>query len=298
MQEVNEDAAVKKVPGLVVSGFLGSGKTTLIRHLLDEAVRRGVRVALVSNELGELGIDRALLGQGNEAYVELEGGCVCCELSDDLIETLQTLYEQVEPDRVVVETSGVALPFDTQLNFWREPVSAWMGDDMAIVVVNAEQVDEQRDLEGTFADQLSGADLIVLNKIDLVPGDRLAVIEATLRRIEAEAPIVRCSQGRIDPNLLFPPELAELDRSGPAPEPRPHAHEQFETSEWRAPVGIEVADLERELSRPGLLRAKGFVETADGVRLVQVVGCRIELSVPTDAPRPEMLGRVVLICRA
>ena len=152
----------------MVSGFLGSGKTTLVRHLLEAAQASGTRIAVVSNELGELGIDRALLGSGGEAFVELEGGCVCCELSDDLVDTLQRLRDEVNPDRIVIETSGVALPFDTTLNFWRDPIAAWVGDDTAIVVVNAEQLAEGRDLEGTFEDQVSSADLLVVTKVDLV----------------------------------------------------------------------------------------------------------------------------------
>ena len=111
----------RQIPALVVSGFLGSGKTTLVRNLLEAAQKEKIRVAVISNELGELGIDRALLGDGGEAFIELEGGCVCCELSDDLIETLQMLRDRVDPDRIVVETSGVALPFDTTLNFWGNP---------------------------------------------------------------------------------------------------------------------------------------------------------------------------------
>jgi G3E family GTPase len=294
----NPAVPVERVPALVVSGFLGSGKTTLVRHLLEQAAQEGIRVALVSNELGELGIDRALLGQGDEAYVELEGGCVCCELSDDLLETLEMLHRKVAPDRIVVETSGVALPFDTQLNFWREPISRWIGDDMAVVVVNAEQLAEGRDLEGTFEDQVTSADLLILNKIDLVPESELPVIEARLRAIEGEAPILLCSQGVVESALLFPPDPRELDRSGEPPAPRPHHHEQFETSEWRTPFGISPSDLEAELQRPELLRAKGFVETSEGLRLVQVVGRRIELSEP-DGPVPAaLLGRVVLICRA
>ena len=73
------ETAIRKVPALVVSGFLGSGKTSLVRHLLEEAQRAGERIAVISNEFGELGIDRSLLGEGRETFVELEGGCVCCD---------------------------------------------------------------------------------------------------------------------------------------------------------------------------------------------------------------------------
>jgi len=293
------DREGQRVPALVVSGFLGSGKTTLVRRLLDEAVRTGVRVALVSNELGELGIDRALLGQGGEAYVELEGGCVCCELSDDLIETLQTLWEEVRPDRIVIETSGVALPFDTQLNFWREPISAWVGDDMAVVVVNAEQLAEGRDLEGTFEDQVTSADLLILNKVDLIDEADLPDLERRLRGIEAEAPIVTCSQGRVAIDLLFPPSPDQLQRTGAAPEAQPHSHEHFETEEWQPPSVLSPDALEAELSgMPGLLRAKGFVRTTEGLRLVQVVGRRVELSAEDTGVPASLIDRVVLIRRA
>jgi cobalamin biosynthesis protein CobW len=298
MPERHEPASPRRVPALVVSGFLGSGKTSLVRHLLDEAQGLGLRIAVVSNELGELGVDRALLGAGGEAFVELEGGCVCCELSDDLIETLQTLHEHVAPDRVVVETSGVALPFDTQLNFWREPVSRWIGDDMAVVVVNAEQVHEGRDLEGTFQDQVSSADVLILNKIDLLDPGALPGVEARLREIEPEAPIVHAVHGRVDSALLFPPDLGVVDRSLAAPTSRPHDHEHFHTREWRLEAGQSEKQIRERLGQEDLLRAKGFVETDRGVRLVQVVGRRIELSQVDEPPPPELLGRIVLIERA
>ena len=102
------------VPALVVSGFLGAGKTTLVKHLIADAQQQGLKLAVVSNEFGELGIDRALLQEeGGPGYVELEGGCVCCQLSGELLKTLQNLWESIHPDRVVVETSGVALLIPT-----------------------------------------------------------------------------------------------------------------------------------------------------------------------------------------
>ena len=289
----------RRIPALVISGFLGSGKTSLVQHLLACAQQEGIRVAIVSNEIGALGVDRALLGAGGEAFVEIEGGCVCCELSDDLLETLETLYREVDPDRIVIETSGVALPFDTQLNFWREPVSRWIGDDMAIVVVNAEQLREGRDLEGTFVDQVSSADLLVLNKVDLVPVAELGAIEAKLRAIEPEAPLVRAEQGRLDPDLLFPPEVGAIDRSGPPPPVRPHSHEHFATEIWQIPAGATEVEIEAELearAEAGLLRAKGFVKTGAGVRLLQLVGRRIDWS-DAEGPTPNA-GRLVLIRRA
>jgi cobalamin biosynthesis protein CobW len=300
MSERTEEQPEKKVPALVVSGFLGAGKTTLIRRLLDEAVRSGVRVALVSNELGALGIDRALLGGGGDAYVEIEGGCVCCELSDDLLDTLQGLREQVGPDRVVIETSGVALPFDTQLNFWREPVCQWIGDDMAVVVANAEQLAEGRDLKGTFADQVTSADLIILNKVDLLDEQGVERAQQRLREIEPEAPIVLAQQGDVPMDLLFPPDATQgsgPDRTGPGPEPRPHGHEEFVTEVWPVPQGIAVEELESRLAQPGLLRAKGFAQTDAGIRLVQVVGRRIELHPVEEAVEPDLLDRIVLIRR-
>ena len=149
---------------------------------------------------------------------------------------------------MIVETSGVALPFDTQLNLWREPVSSWIEDDAAVVVVNAEQVAEGRDLEGTFVDQITSADLLVVNKVDLVSEAQLEKIRETLVRIEDEAPIVICSEGRIDPGVLFPPERVVPDRSGPAPAPQPHTHEHFETEEWQPPRGITPEALEQEIA--------------------------------------------------
>ncbi len=288
-----------RIPALVVSGFLGSGKTSLVRHLLDDALRRGLRLAVVSNEFGELGIDRALLGEQPGDYVELSGGCVCCRLSDELVATLQSLRENARPDRIVVETSGVALPFDTQLNFWRDPVRDWIEDDVAIVVVNAEQLAAGRDLDDTFEQQVSSADLLLLNKIDLVPEAALPDLEARLREIEPDAPIVRTRDGGVDPDLLFPPDPEGLRarRRDDAGAPAPHRHAAFEAEELLVERGVEDAALLARIRARDAVRAKGFVETRQGTRLVQGVGPRVDLCEVTRAPPPELLGRVVVIRR-
>lgn len=291
------------MPALLVSGFLGSGKTTLVRHLLADARAQGLRLAIVSNEFGELGIDRALLGGGDETMVELGGGCVCCQLTDELVRTLEELRERIDPDRIVIETSGVALPYDVQLHFWREPVSRWLGDDATVVVVNAEQVASGRDLTGTFEDQVSSADLLLLNKIDLVPEAELPDIERRLREIEPEAPILRARHSAVSPELLFPPEpgaVRAARRARPAgghEHAHAHGHDQFESAVLELEPGLAPDAILHRIAAEGALRAKGFVASDAGLRVVQGVGARVELA-PADAQPPaELVGRVVVIRR-
>lgn len=288
----------KKIPVLIISGFLGSGKTSLVQHLLQEAQAQGQRLAVISNEFGALGIDRALLGEAGDAYVELEGGCVCCQLSDELRDTLQTLRERVQPDQIVVETSGVALPSDTQLQFWREPVSNWVEEDVAVVLVNAEQLHEGRDLEGTFEDQVSSADLLLLNKTDLVPRSSLQDFEARLADVAPDTPVLHSVYGRVDPAVLFPPDAADIRRRRRQQTlSAHHHHDVFEVQELEVEEQIEPDVLLTRIQQLGTLRAKGFVRTTRGVELLQGVGRRLELTRPTFAPPPRLIGHVVVIRR-
>jgi len=286
------------IPALVVSGFLGAGKTTLLQHLLKDAQHQGLRLAIVSNEFGALGIDQALLGnQDSNSYVELEGGCVCCKLSDELVKTLQQLWEDVQPDRVVVETSGVALPFDTLINFWREPVSEWVGDSIAVVVVNAEQVAEGRDLDGTFEQQVSSADLLIVNKIDLVEANQLEVIEKQLEHMAPGTPIIRATNANVESKVLFTPD-PETQARRQGDQHAPHTHEAFESEEIKIAPGIDSEILIKQVQSHQALRAKGFVETSQGLRILQGVGTRIDLIETSITPPDHLLNRIVVIRRS
>lgn len=288
----------RRIPALVVSGFLGSGKTTLVRRLLAAATAEGARVAFVSNELGELGVDQALLGGGQEAMVELAGGCVCCALNDALYDTLIALHEKVDPDRVVVETSGAAVPHDVQITFYQPPIRDWISEEAVVVVVNAEQVLEGRDLEGTFAEQIESADLVLLNKVDLVPPDLLPALAARVRAMNPEVPVIPCERGDVDPRLLLAASTAPRGPETHAPEPaHEHVHEDFWTEELLIPPGLGAEQVEERLRPLGALRVKGFVLLDQGPAVVQGVGRRMEI-LPFEEPVPQaLMGRVVVIRR-
>src|SRR5262249_19060829 len=229
-------------------------------------------------------------------FVELGGGCVCCQLSDELVVTLEQLRAKIDPDRIVIETSGVALPYDVQLHFYRQPLARWIGEDLTAVVVNAEQLPATRDLHQTVEDQASSADLLLLNKIDLVPEAAVPGLEAHLRAIEPDAPILRTRHAAVSPEVLFAPAPGERARpAAPHGHDHAHAHESFESSVLPLAAGPGALQGAARARAAGALRAKGFVATAEGLRLVQGVGPRVELVEPEFPPPPELVGQVVLI---
>jgi G3E family GTPase len=281
------------IPALIVSGYLGAGKTTLVAHLLDQARRDGTRLAIISNEFGDTGIDRALLDAGEEGYVELDGGCVCCRLSDALGETLEAVLTRARPDRLVLETSGVALPGEVLLAFWRPPIDALVSEATIVVVVDGERLLDET-LDETLLDQVEAADLLLLNQCDRLSDVDQDRAERRLRALSAGQPVLRTVRCQVDADLLFPPEPRGRPRDR---RPEPHGHDRFNSFELAFPDVLpeeEILDRVRALEA---VRAKGFVRTPAGVRVVQGVGARIELSEPR-VPVPESLvGRVVVIRR-
>lgn len=288
----------RKIPALIVSGFLGSGKTTLVRRLLDAARREGARVAFVSNELGELGVDQALLGGGQESFVELAGGCVCCALNDALYDTLIALRERIDPDRIVVETSGAAVPHDVQITFYQPPIRDWISEEAVVVVVSADQVDEGRDLDGTFAEQIESADIVLLNKVDLVPEADLGQLSRVVEALNPGVPVLPCARGDVDPRLLLAESVSPRGPHNHEPEPpHEHSHESFATEEIAVPAGERLESLDERLRALGALRIKGFVALEEGVHVVQGVGRRLEILPWEEDVDSALLGRVVVIRR-
>jgi len=286
----------RPIPVLVVAGFLGSGKTTLVERLLRASIAEGAKLAIVSNEFGDTGIDQALLDQGLDGFVELDGGCVCCRLSDALAETLLTLYARATPDRLVLECSGLALPADVLAQFWRKPLRHWTAELVAVVVVDAERAAAEGEAEPTWVQQLEAADLVVLNKLDLVDDAARLRARAAIDAITGGRPIVEAVRCDVDPAVLFPTLAPRHDH----PHDHDHAahealHARYRTEELLFPDVVDPAWIVAHVAGLGALRAKGFVRVSAGVSLVQGVGARVELTPFLRELDPALVGRVVVI---
>lgn len=194
-----------KIPVTVLTGFLGSGKTTLVNHILT--ADHGHRIAVIENEFGEIPIDNALVFNGQEQIIEMSNGCcLCCTARTDLIDILHALLQRPERlDRVVIETSGMADPNPVAQTFFVDDVvTANYSLDAIVTLVDAKHVEEhlaEVDHNGVGAhtyDQIAFADKIVINKVDLVGPEDVTRLEQRLRRINATAPITTSSYANID----------------------------------------------------------------------------------------------------
>jgi G3E family GTPase len=201
-------ATAQKIPILLLTGFLGSGKTTVLNYLLRQPAMANVMVII--NEFGEIGLDHELVEKATDDLVLLQSGCLCCTIRGDLIETLRTLFTKRTRgdipafDRVVIETTGLADPAPI--------LQALMGDgliirnfqlDAVIATVDAVAGDETLDRHIEAIRQAAVADRILLTKIDLADEDEIELLERRLRRLNPAAPVARISRGWVDPASLF-----------------------------------------------------------------------------------------------
>ncbi len=310
----------QKIPATVITGFLGSGKTTMIRNLLENA--NGKRIALIINEFGDLGVDGGLFkGCGiencrDEDVIELNNGCICCTVADDFIPTMMKLLAREDrPDHIVIETSGLALPQPLVAAFNWPEIKTQVTVDGVVTVIDAaavaegrfaddhdkvdaqriadEALDHESPLEELFEDQIHAADLIVLNKSDLLDADALEQVKQDVSaRSSRKTNMVAASFGNLGADVLLGLGVGSEDdivnrkshheQHHESGDDHEHSHDEFES--FVAEAG-QVADAKAFVEKltdiireHDILRLKGFAEVSDKpMRLViQAVGTRIE----------------------
>ena len=292
-----------RIPATIVTGFLGAGKTSLLRHLVRHA--GGKRLAFVINEFGELGIDRELLlGCADCApgyVVELANGCICCAIADDFLPAIEKLLAaDPRPDHIVVETSGLALPKPLIKAFAWPTIRTRVTVDGVIAMIDAGRLaagdfaaervragDHDNPLEEVFGDQLAAADLVVLNKTDLLNEVEYARLQAELRaKLRRGAKLLGAREGALPVAVALGLGAAAEDdlesRPSHADALGEHDHDDFESfaidlSALTRPDDF-IGRLTEAIAAHEVLRAKGFAEVAGKpLRLaIQAVGARVD----------------------
>ena len=308
------NGSLARVPCTIVTGFLGAGKTTLIRHALGNA--QGRRLAVIVNEFGDVGIDGEILKScgiescPEDRIVELSNGCICCTVADDFVPALRRLLDHpAPPEHIVIETSGLALPKPLVQAFnWPEIASRVTVDGVVAVVDGAAvaagrfaddpdavsrqraqdlALDHDNPLEEVYEDQLLCADLIVLNKADLMSvEERGRVVGEIGRVISRSVKIVEVESGRVSPAVLLGLGVAAEDdianRFSHHDAEAEHDHDDFESfvidlRRFETPQTL-VQKIAEAAAAHDILRVKGFVEILDKPMrlLIQGVGSRIQ----------------------
>ncbi|HYR57477.1 MAG TPA: GTP-binding protein [Chthoniobacteraceae bacterium] len=278
---------VPRTPITLVTGPLGAGKTTLLRHIL--AARRA-KIAIVMNEFGEIGIDSKIIEGKSVRIAELDGGCVCCSLLGEFEAAVNEIIERTNPEIIVVETTGLAEPEALAFNIHDALPQCRV--DGIVSVIDADMLVRFPEIGHTTRMQIEGADLLLLNKLDLVPADALASLEDKLRAINPHAAIVRSERCRVDAAVLFG---IWREREIAPPE---HVHQpELDSFGFNSDAVFDRARFEQFAERlpANVVRAKGFVRFADGAQLFNFVAGRWELE-PFDSKRTELvfIGRDVL----
>ncbi|MBO6716941.1 MAG: cobalamin biosynthesis protein CobW [Rhizobiaceae bacterium] len=328
------NAPLNRIPCTVVTGFLGAGKTTLIRHLLQNA--NGKRIAVVVNEFGDVGIDGEILkGCGiedcpEENIVELANGCICCTVADDFVPAIdQILARKPAVDHILIETSGLALPKPLVQAFQWPSVKSRVTVDGVVAVVDGaaladgmvasdmdalaaqreadDQLDHDDPIEEVFEDQVACADLVILSKSDLIDA---AGRERAERTVNAHLPravkIVAAKEGQVDPAILLGLGLAVEDQIDARKTHHDglddHDHDDFDSFVVEVGAIADPSEIAARVAavaeKENVLRVKGFVPV-DGKPmrlLVQAVGARVNHYFDRAwAPAEERLGRLVVI---
>ena len=277
----------QKVELDLVCGYLGSGKTTLIRHLLPQL---GRRTAIIVNDFGSVGIDAAVLGDGTTPVVELAGGCICCTLQNDLGKQIVAVIKQYAPERIIIEPSGVAGVGDVLRAMGSAGVREQIASIRVIAVIEAARLltDESAETAGFVRAQLDAADVVVASKADLLPAglSSRAVVVATARR-NPRPRVVLAEYGRVEAATLFGDTARDHTTTGThdhaqTPAFESVAHEFDAVLDARAVAGL--FDGLRQGVYGEVARAKALVTVAGGGQHLELASGRVAIEIAPGVP--------------
>jgi G3E family GTPase len=209
---MNDDTSAKRIPVTILTGFLGAGKTTLLNRILTE--QHGKRIAVIENEFGEIGIDHELVIQSDEEVFEMNNGCICCTVRGDLIRVLGNLLKRRDKfDHILIETTGLADPGPViQTFFVDEDLKDSLLVDAVVTLVDAKHVLRHIDDSPEVKEQIAFADIILLNKTDLVSADEVNALERRVKGINPLATFYRTKNSDIAINKVIGIGAFDLDR--------------------------------------------------------------------------------------
>ena len=320
----------KRIPVIVVSGFLGSGKTTFLRYLLRESNKK---FGLIINEFGDIGIDGDLVKSCNgcedsDCIVELNNGCLCCTVQDDFIPSIKSLLK-FNPDieLIIIETSGLALPLPLlQALNWPE-IRTLIYLDLVICIVNGEsmlkgspindlneitkqhsllnKIDHKASIEELFEEQLEVSDLVLISRADLLNEKEFKNIENLIRKkFQSTVPIIKSLNGKIDLNFIFDSDLKKENYINFISEEHDHNHVELVSDSIKMNYFLDKKEFEKEMANVlcdiNILRIKGriWIPNKSLPLQIQIVGKKINTwyeEAPPNCWRPGDSGGLELV---
>ncbi|WP_322488261.1 GTP-binding protein [Chloroflexus sp.] len=304
------------VPVTILTGFLGTGKTTLLNRIVR--ADHGLRTAVLVNDFGAINIDAQLVVGIEGDTIALTNGCICCTIRDDLLRTALRLVDRpLPPEYLIIEASGVSDPWAVADTFLLPELRPYFRLDSVITVVDADYVRQQPAYESLIVEQISAADMVVLNKIDLVPPDQLANVEEWVRRIVPQARIVPTTYGDVPLSLML--DVGRFQQRAATPRlvtvtthDEGHAHATVPHDDHHHNHGAEFATWSYVCDRPftlnafrrsilnlppAIFRSKGLVYLAEVPQrraILQVVGTRVQVTV--GEPWGDQTPQTQIVC--
>ncbi|HLC69184.1 MAG TPA: GTP-binding protein [Candidatus Bilamarchaeaceae archaeon] len=277
----------QRTPVTIITGYLGSGKTSLLQHILTHTDKK---LAVLMNEFGEINIDGKIIKGKNVEMKELAGGCVCCSMTGEFELAVKEILEKVKPEWIIVETTGVAEP--TALAFDIEEGLPEVRIDAIVTMVDCDALSRFPQLGHTGREQIEMADIVLLNKIDLVDYEQVAAAEAQVRKLNPRTIIAKSIKGRVPPGFLFGTRKEDV-------KVEKHGTHQIETEVFTY-ESDSIFDREKFQVFVGHLpeavyRVKGFVRFEDAGFLFNLVAGRSDFD-PSDAEKTELvfIGKDIL----